>query len=123
MLITQLKSKETIVSLVNNKAFIINCQGCKEVSCPEKEAKKLQKELVAVLVGKAAHLVLNGGAVARAGALDIAAEHGRTVQVFADDAVRFSIGVNDVAGQLRNAGKIILGGGVGKGEPVFLARL
>ena len=47
MLITQLKSKETIVSLVNNKAFIINCQGCKEVSFPEKEAKELQKELVA----------------------------------------------------------------------------
>ena len=47
MLITQLKSKETIVSLVSGKAFIINCQGCKEVSFPEKEAKELQKELVA----------------------------------------------------------------------------
>ena len=47
MLITQLKSKETIVSLVNNKAFIINCQGCKEVSFPEKEAAELQKELMA----------------------------------------------------------------------------
>ena len=45
MLITQLKSKETIVSLVSGKAFIINCQGCKEVSFPEKEAEELQKEL------------------------------------------------------------------------------
>ena len=47
MFITQLKSKETIVSLVSKKAFIINCQGCKEVSFPEKEAKELQKELAA----------------------------------------------------------------------------
>ena len=39
MLITQLKSKETITSLVNGKKFfIINCQGCKEVHFPEKEA-------------------------------------------------------------------------------------
>ena len=47
MLITQMKSKETIVSLVSGKVFIINCQGCKEVSFPEEEANALQKELVA----------------------------------------------------------------------------
>ncbi len=47
MLITQLKEKETIVSLVSGKAFIINCQGCKEVSFPVKEAEALQKELAA----------------------------------------------------------------------------
>ncbi len=47
MLITQLKAKETIVSLVSGKVFIINCHGCKEVSFPEEEAKELQKELVA----------------------------------------------------------------------------
>ena len=45
MLITQLKDKETIVSLVKGKVFIINCQGCKEVSFPVKEAEELQKEL------------------------------------------------------------------------------
>lgn len=46
MLITQLKAKETIVSLVGGKkVFIINCQGCKEVHFPEKEAAELQKEL------------------------------------------------------------------------------
>ncbi len=45
MLITQLKSKETITSLVNGKVFIINCHGCKEVRFPEKEACELQKEL------------------------------------------------------------------------------
>ena len=47
MLITELKSKETIVSLVSGKVFIINCQGCKEVSFPEKEAKELQNEMMA----------------------------------------------------------------------------
>ena len=48
MLITDLKAKETIVSLVGDKkAFIINCQGCKEVHFPEKEAAELQKELAA----------------------------------------------------------------------------
>ena len=46
MLITQLKSKETIASLVDGKkVFIINCHGCKEVHFPEKEAVELQKEL------------------------------------------------------------------------------
>ena len=46
MLITQLKSKETIASLVGNKkTFIINCQGCMEVHFPAEEAKALQNEL------------------------------------------------------------------------------
>ena len=47
MLITKLKSKETIVSLITGKAFVINCHGCKEVSFPEAEAKALQAELQA----------------------------------------------------------------------------
>ena len=46
MLITQIKAKETIVSLVSGKVFIINCQGCKEVRFPVKEAEELQKELI-----------------------------------------------------------------------------
>ena len=48
MLITQLKSKETIEALAVGKVFIINCHGCKEVRFPEKEANELQKELQAV---------------------------------------------------------------------------
>ena len=47
MLITQLKSKETIEALAVGKVFIINCHGCKEVRFPEKEANELQKELQA----------------------------------------------------------------------------
>ena len=45
MLITELKSKETILSLITGKAFVINCHGCKEIRFPEKEAEELQKEL------------------------------------------------------------------------------
>ena len=41
MLITELKSKETILSLIKGKVFIINCHGCKEVYFPEKEADEL----------------------------------------------------------------------------------
>ena len=47
MLITQLKSKETIASLMEGKVFIINCLGCKEVHFPEKEAKELQEQWTA----------------------------------------------------------------------------
>jgi len=47
MLITELKAKDTILSLAEGKVFIINCHGCKEVHFPEKEANELQKELQA----------------------------------------------------------------------------
>ena len=47
MLITKLKSKEDILSLVTGKVFIINCHGCKEVRFPETEAEELEKELLA----------------------------------------------------------------------------
>ena len=46
MLITELKSKDTILSLVNDNAFIICCEGCKEVYFPEAEAAEIRKELL-----------------------------------------------------------------------------
>ena len=45
MLITELKAKETILSLAAGKVFIINCHGCKEIYFPEHEADALQAEL------------------------------------------------------------------------------
>ncbi len=45
MLITELKSKETIEALATGKVFIINCHGCKEIHFPEAEANELQKGL------------------------------------------------------------------------------
>ena len=47
MLITEMKAKETLRSLVNGKVFVINCHGCKEIRFPEAEADEFQKELVA----------------------------------------------------------------------------
>ena len=47
MLMTQIKSKEDILSVTKGKVFIINCHGCKEVGFPEEEATSLQKELLA----------------------------------------------------------------------------
>ncbi len=47
MLITQLKNKETVLSLAQGKVFVIFCHGCKEVSFPVEEAKEIQKELEA----------------------------------------------------------------------------
>ena len=47
MLITEMKSKEALTSLISGKVFIINCHGCKEVRFPEKEAKEFQNELAA----------------------------------------------------------------------------
>ena len=46
MLITELKAKETILSLAAGQVFIINCHGCKEIHFPEKEAEELQQELL-----------------------------------------------------------------------------
>ena len=45
MLITQLKAKDTILSQIRGKVFIVNCHGCKEIWFPEAEAAQLHKEL------------------------------------------------------------------------------
>lgn len=44
MLITQLKSKETIEAIAAGKVFVINCHGCKEVRFPETEVNALQNQ-------------------------------------------------------------------------------
>ncbi len=64
------------------------------------EALGLEEDLMALLVGEADDLVLDGGAVARAHALDMAAIHGRAVEVRADDLVGAGVGVGDAAGDL-----------------------
>ena len=47
MLITELKAKDTLLSQIQGKVFIINCHGCKEIRFPEAEAAELHKELMA----------------------------------------------------------------------------
>ena len=45
MLITELKNKDVIKSLVQGKAFALVCHGCREIRFPEQEADQLLKEL------------------------------------------------------------------------------
>ena len=45
MLITELKNKETILSAISGKVFLLTCHGCKEIRFPEAEANALQKEM------------------------------------------------------------------------------
>ena len=45
MLITELKNKDVIKSLLNGKVFVLNCHGCREIHFPEQEADQLLKEL------------------------------------------------------------------------------
>ena len=45
MLITELKSKDVIKSLIKGKVFVLVCHGCKEIYFPEHEADELIKEL------------------------------------------------------------------------------
>ncbi|MCD8010959.1 MAG: methylenetetrahydrofolate reductase C-terminal domain-containing protein [Lachnospiraceae bacterium] len=48
MLITEIKSKEALLSLTEGKkVFLINCHGCREVFFPLEEAETFQKELKA----------------------------------------------------------------------------
>ncbi|MCD8077991.1 MAG: methylenetetrahydrofolate reductase C-terminal domain-containing protein [Lachnospiraceae bacterium] len=48
MLITEIKSKEVLLSLTEGKkVFLINCHGCREVFFPLEEAEAFQKELKA----------------------------------------------------------------------------
>ena len=47
MLITKLKSREAIESLLGGTCFILNCHGCKELSFPVAEAEALEAELAA----------------------------------------------------------------------------
>ena len=54
MLITELKSTETLRGLLKGKVFVLNCHGCREIRFPEAEADAFQAELTAagVVTGK-----------------------------------------------------------------------
>ena len=45
MLMTQLKSREVIDSLIHGKVFLLHCHGCKEVGFPLAEAEALEHDL------------------------------------------------------------------------------
>ena len=47
MLITELKSTETLRAQIKGKVFVLNCHGCREIRFPEAEANAFQAELTA----------------------------------------------------------------------------
>ena len=47
MLITELKSTETLRQQLKGKVFVLNCHGCREIRFPEQEADAFQAELTA----------------------------------------------------------------------------
>ncbi len=65
------------------------------------QAFRLEKHLVAVLVGEAMDLVLDGRAIARPHAFDDAGIHRRAIEVGGDDLVGALVGVGDPAADLR----------------------
>src|SRR6476469_9456445 len=65
------------------------------------EALGLEKDLMAIAVAEAANLVLDGRAIARADALNIARIERRTPGIGADNIVRRVIGPGDRAMELR----------------------
>jgi electron transport complex protein RnfC len=46
MLITELKTKDSILPLLTGKTVIVSCEGCREVQFPEVEAAELTKQLL-----------------------------------------------------------------------------
>src|SRR3954468_10125030 len=64
------------------------------------QAFGLEEELVRGLVGKLDDLIFDRRAIARSDRLNLAAVHGRAMNVFADDAVSFGGGPGDVARHL-----------------------
>ena len=65
------------------------------------QAFGLQEDLVPFALGEARHLVLDGGAVAGARALDDPGEQGRAVEAGTDGRMGGLVGPGDVAGHLR----------------------
>ena len=51
MLITELKNKDVIKSLIQGNVFVLVCHGCKEIKFPEAEAEELIKELAEITTG------------------------------------------------------------------------
>jgi hypothetical protein len=65
------------------------------------QSLRLDENLMALLLGEAHHLVLDGGAVARTGGVDLSGVHRRAVEVRADQVVGKAAGVGEPAEDLR----------------------
>ena len=84
MLMTKLKSKESLASLIDGKVFIINCHGCREVCFPEQEAKELQAELEAEGKLKAVITQNIDGLHQKAGSQEVLELHGSVLRNYCE---------------------------------------
>ncbi len=105
MLITQLKNKDTILSLAQGKVFVIFCHGCKEVSFPEEEAKELLQELKAL--GKVTGSIITDY-ICNPENLDVRLENRMAAIEEADTILVFSCGVGVQTVSERFAGKRVV---------------
>ena len=90
MLITELKNKDTILSLITGKVFILNCHGCREIRFPEQEAEELQRELA---LSGAVTGILTTDYICNADILKLRLEHKAAEIAAADIILVFSCGV------------------------------
>ena len=90
MLITELKNKDTILSLITGKVFILNCHGCREIRFPEQEAEELQRELS---LSGAVTGILTTDYICNADILKLRLEHKAAEIAAADMILVFSCGV------------------------------
>ena len=90
MLITELKNKDTILSLITGKVFILNCHGCREIHFPEQEAEELQRELS---LSGAVTGILTTDYICNADILKLRLEHKAAEIAAADMILVFSCGV------------------------------
>ena len=79
-------------------------------------ALRLEEYLMPFLLGKAHHLVLDGGAIAGSHSLNHPTIHGRLIEVIPDNIVGLGVGVGDPAGQLFHV-ELLISPGV-EGEDV-----
>src|ERR1700722_12996033 len=89
--------------LLQNLKLHFHRQGCAhavDVNLVSVQTFRFEEKLVSHLVGELDDLVLDRRAIARADGMNLAAVHGRTMDVFTDDALSFGCGPGDVAGDL-----------------------
>src|SRR5579883_181746 len=78
----------------------------------------LQKDLMGLLLGKAHHLIFDGGAIARPDPFNQAAVEGGAVQIGADDLMGLVGGMDEIAGKLGAPGGLHLcGNGINRIGP------
>ena len=77
---------------------------------------RLHKELMPLFVGKAYDLILNAGAVARAGSVNPPGVQGRTAEILPNHPMRIFVGIDDVTGNLLDLIQLSFVGPVGKGR-------